>query len=90
MSKRSQRTCSLKYDGYTQPVKVAEIIGVLAFIAYQGNNIFIKKILPLLFSSLTIRFSMIDANQDGWLQLKQAYTNSGIQSSMACRIRENH
>ncbi|MBI0471352.1 hypothetical protein WCU98_24125 [Pectobacterium parmentieri] len=76
MSKGSQRTCSLKYDGYTQPVKVAEIIGVLAFIAYQGNNIFIKKILPLLFSSLTILFPMTDANQDDWPQLKQAYTNS--------------
>ncbi|WP_152544080.1 hypothetical protein [Pectobacterium parmentieri] len=76
MSKGSQRTCSLKYDGYTQPVKVAEIIGVLAFIAYQGNNIFIKKILPLLFSSLTILFPMTDANQDDWTQLKQAYTNS--------------
>ncbi|MBI0550584.1 hypothetical protein F5988_10240 [Pectobacterium parmentieri] len=76
MSKGSQRTCSLKYDGYTQPVKVAEIIGVLAFVAYQGNNIFIKKILPLLFSSLTILFPMTDANQDDWPQLKQAYTNS--------------
>ncbi|MBI0519352.1 hypothetical protein F6Q07_14560 [Pectobacterium parmentieri] len=76
MSKGSQRTCSLKYDGYTQPVKVAEIIGVLAFVAYQGNNIFIKKILPLLFSSLTILFPMTDANQDDWTQLKQAYTNS--------------
>ncbi|AYH00546.1 hypothetical protein C5E19_06120 [Pectobacterium parmentieri] len=57
-------------------MKVAEIIGVLAFVAYQGNNIFIKKILPLLFSSLTILFPMTDANQDDWTQLKQAYTNS--------------
>ncbi|AOR62065.1 hypothetical protein [Pectobacterium wasabiae] len=61
---------------FTQPVKVAQIIGVLAFIAYQGDNIFIKKILPLLLSSLTILFSMTDANQDDWPQLKQAYTNS--------------
>ncbi|MBG0753640.1 hypothetical protein Q7O_003103 [Pectobacterium carotovorum subsp. carotovorum PCCS1] len=28
---------------YTRPVKVAQIIGAETFVAYQGNNILLKK-----------------------------------------------